>query len=80
MERRGFDVMLLTETKIKLEAYSHNRLGYEMTCLASWLSSTRGTKGGIGMVTRERPVGRGIDSTCYHGTNVVSCTIITRLT
>ena len=28
----GFDVMLLTKTEIQLEAYSHNFLGYNVTC------------------------------------------------
>ena len=32
VERRGFDMMLLTETKIQSEVYSHNRLGYDATC------------------------------------------------
>ena len=34
VERGGFDVMLLTETNIHTEAYSHNCLGYDVTCLA----------------------------------------------
>ena len=31
-ERGFFDMMLLNETNIKLEAYSHNRFGYGLTC------------------------------------------------
>ena len=31
-------------------------------------------------MTRESPVGRGIESTSYHGTNVVSCKFVTRIT
>ena len=31
-------------------------------------------------MTRERPVGWGIESTRYHGPNMVSCEIVTRLT
>ena len=54
---RFFYVMLLTKTKIQLEAYSHNRLGYDVTCLAARLSSARGAQGGVRLVTRERPVG-----------------------
>ena len=80
VERGGFDVMLLTKTKIQLEAYSHNRLGFIVTCLAAWPSSAGGAQGGVGLVTRERPVGWGIDPTCYHRPDMVSCDIITRLT
>ena len=65
-------MMLLTETKIQLEVYSHNRLGYDVTCSAARPSSARGDQGGIRLVTRERPVRWGIDSTRYHGPNVVS--------
>ena len=32
VERRGFGMMLLTKKKIQLEAYSHNFLGYNVTC------------------------------------------------
>ena len=80
MERVVLNVMLLTETKIQLEEYSHNRLGYDVTCLAERPSSARGSQGGIGMVTRERPIGWGIQSTLYHGMNVVICKIVTVIT
>ena len=80
MESGFFDVMLLTETKIQLEVYSHNRLGYDVTCSAACPSSARLDKGGVGLVIRERPVEWGIDSTRYHGPNVVRCKIATGLT
>ena len=31
LELRGFDVMMLTETKIQLKVYLHNCLGYNVT-------------------------------------------------
>ena len=34
---RYFDVMLLTKTKIQIEAYSHNRLIYNVTFLTAFL-------------------------------------------
>ena len=62
MERGGFDMMLLTETKIQLEAYSNNHLGYNMPFLAAWPSSAGGAEVIVGLVTRERPEGWGIES------------------
>ena len=61
MEREGFDVMLLTKTKIKLEAYSHNRLGYTVTCLTACSSSARENRGGVGLVMRSGPSGGGLN-------------------
>ena len=80
VERGGFKLMLLTVTNIQSEAYLYNHLGYDVTCLAAPTSSAGGAHGGVGMVTRERPVGWGIESMRYHGPNVVSCEIITGLT
>ena len=76
VECRGFDVMLLTETKTQLDAYSHNRLSYDVTCLEEHTSSARGNQGGVGLVTRERPAGWGIEHMCFHGTNMVICKIV----
>ena len=47
-------MMLLTETKIQLNAYCHNRLGYDNTCLAARPSSAEGAQGGVGLLTKER--------------------------
>ena len=80
MEHRGFDVMVLTETKVQSEDYLHNCLGCDVACSMAHPSSARGSQGGVGMVTRERPVGWDINSTRYHGPNVVSYKIVTGLT
>ena len=80
MERGGFDVMFLIEKKISTTTYCRNRLGDDMTSLAARPSSAGGAQGGVGLVTRLRPAGWGIESTHYHRPNVVSCKIITRLT
>ena len=80
VERGGFDMMLLTETKIQSEAYSHIRLGDDVTRLMERPSNSGGAQGSFGLVMREQPVGWGIESTRYHGTNVVSCEIVTGLT
>ena len=42
-------------------------------------SSVRGDQGSVGLVIRKRPVNWVIKSTRYHGTNVVSCKIVTGL-
>ena len=43
-------------------------------------SSSGGAQVGIRLVTRERPVVWGTESTRYHGTNLVNCKIVTGLT
>ena len=80
VERRGFDVMLLTDTKIQLEEYFKNCLGYDVKCSSVQSSSARGSQGSIGMVTKERPVRWGIGSMCYNRPNVIICEIVTGLT
>ena len=77
VERGGFDVILLTETKIQTEAYYHNRLEYNVTCMKERLSSAGVSQGGVGLVTREWTNGWGIESTRFHGPNMVSSEIVT---
>ena len=77
VEHRGFDVMLLTETKIQIEAYSHNFLGYDVTFMKASPASAKGSQGEVGLVTRERPNHWGIESTRFQRPNVVSCKIVT---
>ena len=77
VERGGLDVMLLTEAKIHTELYSHNHLGYNVTCSKAHSYSNGVAWGGVGLVTREWPDGWGIESTRFHGPNVVSCEIVT---
>ena len=80
VERGGFDVMLLTETKISTMAYFQNRLGYEVTCLTAQPSRAGGAQNGVIIVRKERSVRWGIESTHYHGPDMVSCDIVTGLT
>ena len=63
--------MLLAVTKIKFEAYSQNCLGYDVTFLTTCPYSAGVDHKGIGLLKRERPVRWGIESTRYHGPNVV---------
>ena len=71
--------MVLTNTKISTITYCWNRLGYKVTCLTAHPTSTGGSQGGVEVVTRERLVRWGIESTRYHGPNVVSCYLVTGL-
>ena len=71
--------MLLTNTKIYMTVYFQNWLRYKVTFLTVQLSRDGGFQGRVGIVMCERPVGWEIESTCYHGLNVVSCKIVTRL-
>ena len=79
MERGGFGVMILTKTKISTTVYCWNRLGFEVTCLTTQPTRNGGDQGSIGIVTRERSIGWGIDSTRYHEPNVVRWELVTEL-
>ena len=57
--------MLLTETNIQSEAYSHNQFRYDVTFYAARPSSAGGYHGGVGLVTRERPEGGESNSCAY---------------
>ena len=52
----------------------------DVTSLTVRLSSAGGYQGGVGLVTRERPAGRGVESRRYHSLRVVSCEIVTGIT
>ena len=68
--------MLLVETKIQTEVYSHNQLGYNVTFLESCPSSARGAQGDVygdkGTAWQVR-----VESTSFHGPNMVSYKIVT---
>ena len=51
-----------------------------MTCSEAWPTSSGGAQGYVGLVTRERAFGWGIESTRYPSPNVVSCKVFTGLT
>ena len=72
----NYDVMLLAETKILNAVYCKNRLIYDVVCSRATPTASRGAQGGVGLVTREIPGGWYIESTLFHGPNVVSCKIV----
>ena len=73
-------MMLLTDMKISTTTYCQNRLGYKVNCSMARLSSAGGSQVGVGLVTRERPVGWGIESMRCHGPNVVRYKLVTGVT
>ena len=81
MAKHGvFDVMLLIKTNIFMTAYFPKRIIDEVTCSTVRLASAGGAQGGVGLVTRKRPVSWGIESTRYHDPNMVRCDLVTGLT
>ena len=48
--------------------------------MAVQMSITRRSQGGVGVVTRERPIGWGIESTREHRPNMVISDLVTGLT
>ena len=62
VECRGFDVMLPTDKNIQLKAYLHSRLGYNVICSATRLSSARGAQGGVGWRQGRGPSGGGLST------------------
>ena len=68
---RNYDLMILTETKILDSVYKNRCLGYYVAC--SWAVPTvdGGVKGGMGIITRDRPEGWDIESMQFHGQNMV---------
>ena len=56
-----------------------NCLGYDIVCLRETHTVAGGAQRGVGLYTRERSKGWDIDSTYSHGTNVVSCKIVSGL-
>ena len=77
VKRGGFDIMLMTETKIQTEEYSNNRLGYNVICSTVRPSKVGGSQGNVVLVSQDRPNTWDIESTHFHRPNVVSCKIVT---
>ena len=70
------NIMLLIDTNITSDVYYHNQMGYNMVCYPAVTMSTDGAQGGVGLVVREWLQGWSVESTRFHGPNVVSCEVI----
>ena len=68
----NYDIIILTKTKVQDEMYCWNRLGYDVYCLLAMLMEDGGAKGGVGIVSIERPEGWLIELMRFHDPNVVN--------
>ena len=68
--------MLLIDTNITSNVYCHNHMGYDMVFYPAFTISTDGAQGEVGLVVREWLHGWSVESTRFHGPNVVSCEVI----
>ena len=74
-QQGNYDIVLATETKIPDDIYTKHTLGYEVIC-----SKALPNQGGIALITRASPTGWHIESTQFHGPNVLSCLIVSGIT
>jgi hypothetical protein len=71
-QQGNYDIVVATETKIQDEVYAKHTLGFKVTC-----SKALPNQGGVALITRANPDGWHIESTQFHGPNVLSCLIVT---
>jgi hypothetical protein len=70
-QQGNYNIIVATETKISNDIYAKHTLGYEVTC-----SQALPNQGGGALITRANPDGWWIQSTRFHGPNVLSCLIV----
>ena len=63
--------MLLTETNILNAVYCHNRLGYDIVYSKATVNTTGGFQGGVGLFSLKRIEEWIVESTRFHGLNMV---------
>ena len=71
--------MILTDTKITNRAYCQSRMEHDVVCLLMSMTVADGMQGGVCLVVQDQPQGWSIDVARFHGTNVVSCKVITEV-
>ena len=67
--------MVVTHMMISTTAYCWNFIGYNIVCSTSRTASYGVAQGGVDLVLWEWPPGRSLESTRFHGPNVVSCEV-----
>ena len=67
----GFDLMVLTKTKISTMAYCWNQLGCNIVCSTARPASAAGLQGGVGLVLRDLPTVWSLELMHFHGPNMV---------
>ena len=67
-----YDVVIAVETKISNEIYPKTMLGYHITCS----KASTNNQGGVALFVRDAPKEFHIESTRFHGPNVLSCILV----
>ena len=67
----GFNLMVLTETKVTGQAYFHNRLGYNVVFLSEINTDAGGAQGVLSLFVQDRPKGCIVELTRFHMPDVV---------
>ena len=73
----GFKIMILTETNINKHSYFCNRMGYDVVFSQAIITVDGDAQGVLGMIVQYQHQGCNIESTCFHGPNVVRCKVVT---
>ena len=72
----GYDLGILTETKIGNDIYTKSHLGYSIKCSKAEPGPNGGAQGGVALIEKEDPEGWHTESLVFHGPNVLSCIIV----
>ena len=72
----GFDLMVLTDTKIFMREYCWNWIIYYIFCLPAWTASSSGYQGGMRLVSQECQMVWSLELMHFHVPNVVSCVVV----
>ena len=71
------DLMVLTENKITNQAYCQISTRYDVFCSKAIKMVAGDAQGVVGLFVRDQPQGRSIESTRFHGSNVVIYEVFT---
>ena len=71
-----FKLVVLIETKIYIVEYFCNWFGYKILCYPACPDSAGRAQGGVGLVSRDWPMGWSLESTRFQVPKVVSCKVV----
>ena len=69
--------MVIAKMKISAASYFRNWIGYDIVCLPARPYSADRAQGGVGLVSWDRLTVWSLESTRFHGPNMVSSEILT---
>ena len=67
---------MMRDKNIPYTVYYRNHLGYDSVCSRSGITAARGNIGGVGIVSQEKKEGWIVESTRFHGPDVVSWKLV----